>query len=53
MIVRNILTPEIETLAGNPLDPYTLDNSDYMNSDPLTFLTKQAALDVIEYYYPS
>jgi hypothetical protein len=50
MIVRNILTPEIETYAANPLNPYTLDNTDYMNDDPLTFLTEVAINDVLTHY---
>lgn len=51
MIVRNSLTSELELLCSNPIDPYTLTNADYMSNDPSTFLTKQAVLDIITYYY--
>ena len=39
MIVRNMLTDELETmmLADDPFDTYWPANSDYENSDPLTF----------------
>lgn len=42
MIVRNMITPDIEMVASNPLDPYTFVNSDYELNDPNTFLTKAA-----------
>ncbi|MFA5290381.1 MAG: hypothetical protein WC351_05000, partial [Candidatus Izemoplasmatales bacterium] len=57
MIVRNKITPDVEAACAFPqtIDPfgpaYVLDNDDYMNSDPSTFLTKAAILDVIAYYY--
>ncbi|MGS0971626.1 MAG: hypothetical protein ACVCEJ_00035 [Candidatus Izemoplasmataceae bacterium] len=45
MTVRNILTPALETTAL--LNGYSITNSDYMNSDPATFLTKTAAIAII------
>ncbi|MCF7925548.1 MAG: hypothetical protein K9L26_03345 [Candidatus Izimaplasma sp.] len=51
MIVRNMITPDLETLASNPLNPYTIQATDYMNDDTNTFLRKQAVLDIVAYYY--
>ena len=42
MIVRNILTPDL--VAGAPLVPYTIHDTDYMDDDPLTFLKKATVL---------
>ncbi|MDP2425624.1 MAG: hypothetical protein Q8M70_04655, partial [bacterium] len=54
MIVRNIVTPDIQTAVSTknalnlPLGPfYTIPNTDYEDSDPLTFLTKQGILDAL------
>jgi len=45
MTVRNILTPALQIAAlGNG---YTITPSDYMNSDPSTFFTKDAAIAII------
>jgi len=45
MTVRNILTPSLETTAS--FNGYTITNSDYMNDDPSTFLTKASAIAII------
>jgi len=45
MIVRNILTPSLETTAT--FNGYTITNSDYENNDPSTFLTKTSAVAII------
>ena len=52
MIVRNILTDELETmmLEDDPFDLYWPANSDYMNSDPLTFLTEDGINAVFTHY---
>lgn len=50
MIIRNIITPDLETLASNPIDPYTLTAADYENNDIGTFFTKQALLNIVAYY---
>jgi hypothetical protein len=56
MIVRNMLTDDIETAvalinANNiPLGPfYTIDNTDYMESNPALFFTKAGALDAVAF----
>mgnify|MGYP000843859413 CR=1 FL=1 len=51
MIVRNMLTPQLETISANPFDSYALVNTDYEEDDPLTFLRKVTLLAVIDYYY--
>ena len=51
MIVRNITTPQIELLASNPADPYTINNTDYELDDTNTFLKKPILLAIIAYYY--
>ncbi|MDT8336262.1 MAG: hypothetical protein RQ856_00390 [Candidatus Izemoplasmatales bacterium] len=50
MIVRNILTDELETMMLADPDPYWPANSDYMNSDPLTFLTEVGINNVFSNY---
>ena len=51
MIVRNEITPDIETAVS--IDPfYTLDASDYMESNTSLFLTKQGILDYIAHLNP-
>lgn len=50
MIVRNILTPEIEDLGTYSLDPYVFVNTDYMNDDPLTFLKETAIIAALTHY---
>ncbi|MFA7075536.1 MAG: hypothetical protein WC152_02580, partial [Candidatus Izemoplasmatales bacterium] len=53
MIVRNILTPELETMGTVfpfSLDPYVFVNSDYMNDDMLTFLTEIGINNVFTHY---
>lgn len=53
MIVRNILTPEIENMATVfpfNLDPYVFINTDYMNDDPLTFLKEVAIIAALTHY---
>lgn len=50
MIVRNMITPEIETAAANPLDPYTLEASDYENNDTNLFLTILGVQDFIAFF---
>ena len=52
MIVRNITTGELETmmLADDPFDTYWPANSDYENSDPLTFLTEAGINNVLNHY---
>jgi hypothetical protein len=50
MIVRNILTDELETMMLADPDPYWPANSDYMNSDPLTFLTEAGINNVFTNY---
>ncbi len=47
MIVRNILTDDLETAATLKSPPYVLANTDYMNDDENTFLTKAAVLAII------
>jgi hypothetical protein len=56
MIVRNIITPDIQNAVaaknadnfpGGPF--YTIDNTDYEESNPALFLTKQGALDAIAF----
>ncbi|MCF7924088.1 MAG: CvpA family protein [Candidatus Izimaplasma sp.] len=48
MVVRNIITPDIETAVG--IDPmYTLDSSDYVEGNISLFLTKQGVIDYINY----
>ena len=56
MIVRNMVTTDIENgvtaknAANFPGGPfYTIDNTDYEESNPLLFLTKQGALDAIDF----
>ncbi|HAQ56932.1 MAG TPA: hypothetical protein DCR44_06005 [Acholeplasmatales bacterium] len=56
MIVRNMLTDDIETAialinANNfPMGPfYTIDNADYMESNPALFFTKAGALDAVAF----
>ncbi|MCK7488381.1 MAG: hypothetical protein MZU97_24945 [Bacillus subtilis] len=56
MIVRNIVTPDIvngvnaKNAANFPGGPfYTIDNTDYEESNPALFLTKQGALDAIAF----
>ena len=49
MIVRNAVTPDIETLVS--VDPgYSLEPEDYEEDDTNNFLRKQAILDFIDYY---
>jgi hypothetical protein len=55
MIIRNIVTDQLEELMasddGAPLfDLYLPSNSEYMNSDPLTFLTKIGINNVFVHY---
>jgi hypothetical protein len=53
MIVRNILTPELENLATQwpfSLDPYVFVNTDYMNDDMLTFLKETAIVAALTHY---
>jgi hypothetical protein len=51
MIVRNIITDDVETAVG--IDPfYTLDASDYMSNNTSLFLTKQGVLDYIDHLNP-
>lgn len=53
MIVRNILTPELENMATTfpfSLDPYVFVNTDYMNDDPLTFLKEVAINAALTHY---
>jgi hypothetical protein len=53
MIVRNILTPELEDLATQfpfSADPYIFVNTDYMNDDPLTFLKETAIIAALTHY---
>lgn len=50
MIVRNILTEELETMMLADPDPYWPDNSDYMLDDPTTFLTKDGINNVFIHY---
>ena len=55
MIVRNMITSDVETavaaknIAIFPLPPYIIDNTDYEESNPTLFLTKQGALDAITF----
>jgi hypothetical protein len=48
MIVRNILTPNLQVVAINAAPPYILSLSDYENDDPATFLTKAAVLIIVD-----
>jgi len=51
MIVRNIITDDVETAVG--IDPfYSLDASDYMSNNTSLFLTKQGVLDYIDHLNP-
>ena len=52
MIVRNILTEQLETLmnSDDPFDLYWPTNAEYMNSDPLTFLTEVGIDNVLSHY---
>ncbi len=51
MIVRNIITPELVTVCyADPGDIYTLNNTDFENDDPSTFLRKAVVLDIIDHY---
>ncbi len=50
MIIRNKVTPQLETLDG--LDPlYTIEVSDYENNDIGLFLTQTGAKDAIDYFF--
>ncbi len=51
MIVRNKITPDLETLCSNPFDPYPLTDDDYMSGAARDFLKKQSVLDIIDFYY--
>lgn len=52
MIVRNILTDQLETLmtSDDPFDLYWPANTSYMNNDPLTFLTEAGINEVLTHY---
>jgi len=51
MIVRNTLTPQLESLiAVDPFNLYVLQDSDYMTL-PRDFLTKSSILAIIDTYY--
>ncbi len=52
MIIRNILTDQLETMmtADDPIEMYWPNNNDYMNADPLTFLTESGINLVLTHY---
>jgi hypothetical protein len=55
MIIRNIITDQLEALMASDDDAPTFDlylpsNAEYMNSDPLTFLTKVGVNNVLLHY---
>ncbi|MDT8337246.1 MAG: hypothetical protein RQ856_05385, partial [Candidatus Izemoplasmatales bacterium] len=52
MIVRNILTDELETMmtADDPFDLYWPGNSDYEQSNPAYFLTEAGINNVLTHY---
>ena len=50
MIVRNILTDQLEAMMLADPDPYWPADSDYMNNDPLTFLTEDGINNVFTHY---
>jgi len=50
MIVRNQITPDLETMCMNPFDTYVLTNADYENSDPANFLIKTTILAIFTHY---
>jgi len=50
MIVRNILTDQLEAMMLLDPDPYWPDNSDYMLNDPTTFLTEAGINNVFTHY---
>ena len=51
MIVRNKITPDLETLCSNPFNPYPLTDDDYMSGATHDFLKKQSILNIIDHYY--